>query len=87
VIAFFLDAYYPYTRRGSYTLTIEETGAQAVGEHATNADLDMIIANEQIKFFNKPESGATHAVELPARAGGESPREPRANGDDKSVPK
>ena len=86
VTAFFLDAYWPYTRRGSYTLTIEETGEQAVGEHTSTADLDVIIVNEGIQFLNKARSEAAKAAASPARAGGESPREPRAGGDVKDAP-
>jgi RNA polymerase sigma factor (sigma-70 family) len=43
VMAFFLDTWAGHPKRGSYTLTIEETGEQAAAEHTINAPLDGII--------------------------------------------
>jgi RNA polymerase sigma factor (sigma-70 family) len=43
LMAFFLDTYASNPKRGSYTLTIEETGEQAVTEHTVKAPFDGII--------------------------------------------
>jgi hypothetical protein len=45
VMAFFLDTWAGHPKRGSYTLTIEETGDQAAAEHTTKAPFDGIITN------------------------------------------
>ena len=43
VMAFFLDTWAGDPKRGSYTLTIEETGEQAANEHTIKGSLDGII--------------------------------------------
>jgi hypothetical protein len=76
--AFFLDPAPNDPNRGSYTLTIEETGGQAAREHTIKASFDAIIVNEivttdkRIKFLNKPRSEATKNAASPADTGGEA---------------
>jgi RNA polymerase sigma factor (sigma-70 family) len=76
--AFFLDPAPNDPNRGSYTLTIEETGGQAAREHTIKAGFDAIIVNEivatdkRIKFLNKPRSEATKNAASPADTGGEA---------------
>jgi hypothetical protein len=43
LMAFFLDTWPGHPKRGSYTLTIEETGEQAAAEHTIKAPFDGII--------------------------------------------
>ena len=43
-MAFFLDTWPGHPKRGSYTLTVEETGEQAAAKHAIKAPFDGIIA-------------------------------------------
>jgi RNA polymerase sigma factor (sigma-70 family) len=43
VMAFFLDTWAGHPKRGSYTLTIEETGEQAANEHTIKGAFDRII--------------------------------------------
>ncbi len=77
VKAFFLDTWPGHPKRGSYTLTIEETGEQAAKEHTIKAGFDVITVNEilatdkRIKYLNKPRSEAAKNAPSPARGGGE----------------
>ena len=48
LMAFFLDIWPNDPKRGSYTLTVEETGEPAVGEHAIKAPFDVIIKQERV---------------------------------------
>jgi RNA polymerase sigma factor (sigma-70 family) len=91
--AFFLGGSPDDPKRGSYTLTIEETGEQAVGEHTIKADSDAIIYTGLIgadgkgsKSLNKPRSEAAKDNASPARAGGGSRRKPRGGRDVKDAP-
>jgi hypothetical protein len=59
LVAFFLDTYTGGLKRGSYTLTIEETGEQAAQEHAIKAPIDEIITKKGLRLFDKPRSEAT----------------------------
>ncbi len=81
LMAFVLDTWPGHPKHGSYTLTIEETGGQVLGEHTIKANLDTIIVNKQIKFLDKPRSKAAKDAGSPPRTVRESPREPRAGGD------
>jgi len=47
--AFFLDYWPEADNRGSYTLTIEETGEQAVNEHTIKAPFDGVVTNREIR--------------------------------------
>ena len=59
LMAFFLDTWPGDPKRGSYTLTIEETGEQAAEEHTIKAPIDGIITKEALRLFDKPRSEAT----------------------------
>jgi hypothetical protein len=58
LMAFFLDTYAGDPKRGSYTLTIEETGEQSAQEHTIKAPIDGIITKEGLRLFDKPRSEA-----------------------------
>jgi hypothetical protein len=73
VMAFFLDAYWPETRRGSYTLTIEETGERTAQDRANKAGFDRIILDDYYRSLSKTDND----LAFPVRAGKESQREPR----------
>ena len=85
-MAFFLDTYAGNPKRGSYTLTIEETGEQAVGEHTIKADFDAIIVNEQIKFHDQPRSRGRQESRIAGECRRKVAAEPRAGGDAKDAP-
>ena len=68
LMAFFLDTYAGNPKRGSYTLTIEETSEQAVGQHTIKSGSNTIIVNEPIKFLDKPRSKAAKDAASPARS-------------------
>ena len=53
VMAFFLDTWAGDPKRGSYTLTIEETGEQAANEHTIKGALDRIIT-ERVLHVTRP---------------------------------
>jgi hypothetical protein len=59
LMAFFLDTWPGHTKRGSYTLTIEETGEQADQVQTINAPIDGIITKNGLRLFDKPRSEAT----------------------------
>jgi RNA polymerase sigma factor (sigma-70 family) len=86
VLAFFLDAYWPQTRRGSYTLTIEETGEPAVGEHTGKADSDAstVTIDKGLEFLSNQRREAAKDAASPARAAG---AEPAAGGHVKDAPR
>jgi len=89
-MAFFLDAYWPHTRRGTYTLTIEETDEQAVGLHTEPFEFvkpasDGGAVARALEFLSraqiesvKPRSEAAQDAASPAGAGGVTPRQPGA---------
>jgi hypothetical protein len=56
LMAFFLDTYTGDHKRGSYKLTIEETGNKADRVHTINAPLDGLFTNEGLRLFAKPRS-------------------------------
>jgi hypothetical protein len=79
LLAFFLDTYAGDPKRGSYTLTIEETGQQAAAEHTIRAGFDGIIVNKKVLvtdhrmiFLDKPRSEATKNAASPAGNDGEA---------------
>jgi RNA polymerase sigma factor (sigma-70 family) len=56
LMAFFLDTYAGNPKRGSYTLTIEETNEQALQEHTIKAPFDDITTRTGLRVFGKPRS-------------------------------
>jgi RNA polymerase sigma factor (sigma-70 family) len=48
VMAFFLDTWPGHPKRGSYTLTVAESGEQAVGEHTIKAPFDGIVVKRML---------------------------------------
>ena len=48
-----------HPKRGSYTLTIEETGEQAAQERTIKAPIDGIITKNELRLFDRPRSEAT----------------------------
>jgi RNA polymerase sigma factor (sigma-70 family) len=59
LMAFFIDAGWAgHQKRGSYTLTIEETGEQAVNEHTIGAPFDGIVTKREMRYFNSNRGAA-----------------------------
>lgn len=58
LMAFFLDNSAADVKRGSYTLTIEETGEHAAQTHRILAPIDGIITENALRLFDSPQSAA-----------------------------
>jgi RNA polymerase sigma factor (sigma-70 family) len=89
LMAVFLDTYTGGTKRGSYTLTVEETGEQAVEEqtikeHVIRAPFDFIITG-RIQDIQKKRSDAPKDSAAPPPTGGESRRNPKSSEEVKAV--
>jgi RNA polymerase sigma factor (sigma-70 family) len=64
VAAFFLDTWPGHPKRGSYTLTVTESGEKAVAEHTIKAPFDGIIikqVEDVVKKFNEQSERASPA--------------------------
>ncbi len=65
LMAFFLDYSPDADNRGSYTLTIEETGEQAVNEHTIKAPFDGIVTKREKRYVLVTRGAATKRDDVP----------------------
>ena len=62
-MAFFIDAAWAgHPKRGSYTLTIEETGEQAAQEHTIKAPIEGIITKKRLGLSGKPHTSSEDTI-------------------------
>ncbi len=84
LMAFFLDYSPKDPKRGSYTLTITESGEQTVGEHTIKAPFDGIIVTR--KSDGSAASRLVHSTRTIYRDA-KARKRPAAGGDARDVPK
>jgi hypothetical protein len=76
LMAFFIDAAWAgHPKRGSYTLTIEETGEQAVSEHTIKAPVDGIATKRELRYVHLTRDVAPKRDDVPKDSA--SPDHPR----------
>lgn len=81
LMAFFLDTYAGHPKRGTYTLTIEETGEQAAEGHTIKAPFEGIVTKRVRSIGKRPPGDATGPAS-PAGVG----KTPRPDGVIKDLP-
>jgi hypothetical protein len=66
LMAFFIDAGWAgHPKRGSYTLTIEETGEGAVHEHAMESPFDGIVTKRELRHITVTRGAAQKRDDVP----------------------
>jgi RNA polymerase sigma factor (sigma-70 family) len=76
LMAFFIDAAWAgHSKRGSYTLTIEETGEPTVNEHSIEAQFDAIVTKRGRLYLNTNPAAAPKRDDV--RKDSASPGHPR----------